>query len=71
MVCPQAALENGNPTPKAIFGALAMDLPVLIPVLGGLGCGMIAGLVNGALVAYTRIPPFIATLGMMVTARGL
>ena len=23
-----------------------------------------------ALIAYTRIPPFIATLGMMVTARG-
>ena len=42
-----------------------------MPVLVGLGCGLIAGLINGALVAYTRIPPFIATLGMMVTARGL
>ena len=27
-------------------------------------------MVNRALVAYTKIPPFIATLGMMVTARG-
>ncbi len=36
----------------------------------GLGCGLIAGAINGALVAYARIPPFIATLGMMVTARG-
>ena len=25
---------------------------------------------NGALIAYTKIPPFIATLGMMVAARG-
>ena len=30
-----------------------------------------AGLVNGTLIATTGIPPFIATLGMMVTARGL
>ena len=28
-------------------------------------------MINGALIAYTKIPPFIATLGMMVTARGL
>jgi len=66
----QTALVNGQPNPKAIFGDWAMDLPVLAPVLVGLGCGLFAGLINGALVAYTRIPPFIATLGMMVTARG-
>jgi inositol transport system permease protein len=67
----QTAMVNGAPNPKAIFGDWAMDLPVLIPVLIGLGCGLAAGLVNGALVAYARIPPFIATLGMMVFARGL
>lgn len=67
----QTALVNGNPNPKAIFGDWAMDLPVIAPVLVGLGCGMIAGFINGALIATTRIPPFIATLGMMVTARGL
>ncbi len=67
----QTALVNGNPNPKAIFGDWAMDLPVIVPVVVGLGCGIIAGSINGALIAYTRIPPFIATLGMMVTARGL
>ena len=67
----QVAMVNGNPNPKAIFGEGWMDLPVIVPVLVGLGCGLIAGLVNGALVAYTRIPPFLATLGMMVFARGL
>lgn len=67
----QTALVNGNPNPKAIFGDWAMDLPVIVPVAVGLACGLAAGFINGALVAYTRIPPFIATLGMMVFARGL
>ena len=66
----QTALVNGNPNPKAIFGEWAMDLPVVLPILIGLGVGLIAGLINGALIAYTKIPPFIATLGMMVSARG-
>lgn len=58
--------------PKLVFDALGWyDFPVLVPVMVGLVCGAIAGFVNGALVAYTKIPPFIATLGMMVTARGL
>lgn len=68
----QVAIVNGNPNPKAIFPELGwLDLPVIVPILVGIGCGLIAGLINGSLIAYTRIPPFIATLGMMVTARGL
>ncbi len=67
----QTELVNGNPNPKAIFGLWAMDLPVVVPVLVGLGCGLVAGGINGLLIAYTRIPPFIATLGMMVSARGV
>ena len=47
------------------------DMPVLVPVAVGLLAGLVAGLVNGSLIAYTGIPPFIATLGMMVTARGI
>ena len=68
----QVAIVNGNPNPKAIFPELGwLDLPVIVPILVGLGCGMVAGLINGSLIAYTRIPPFIATLGMMVAARGM
>jgi inositol transport system permease protein len=67
----QTAMVNGNPNPKAIFGDWAMDLPVIVPILVGLACGLLAGLINGLLVAYTRIPSFIATLGMMVSARGV
>ncbi len=66
----QTALVNGNPNPKAVFGPEWMDLPIFIPIIVGLACGVIAGLLNGALVAYTKIPPFIATLAMMVAARG-
>jgi len=67
----QTAMVNGNPNPKAILGDWAMDLPVIVPIAVGLACGLAAGLVNGFLVAYTKIPPFIATLGMMVSARGV
>ena len=68
----QVAMVNGNPNPKAIFPELGwLDLPVIIPIVVGIACGALAGFINGALIAYTRIPPFIATLGMMVSARGL
>jgi len=67
----QTAMVNGNPNPKAIFGDWAMDLPVIVPIVIGLACGLFAGLINGLLVAYTKIPPFIATLGVMVSARGV
>jgi len=36
----------------------------------GLLAGLAVGIVNGALIAYANVPPFIATLGMMVSARG-
>ena len=56
--------------PHAIFPGLTGLNPVFA-VVAGLACGIVAGMVNGALIAYTKIPPFIATLGMMVSARGV
>ncbi len=67
----QVAEVNGGPNPKAIFGDWALDLPVIVPVVVGLSVGLLAGAINGILVAYSRIPPFIATLGMMLFARGV
>ena len=55
---------------RAVYPALT-DLPVIVPIAVGLACGLLAGLINGLLIAYTKIPPFIATLGMMVSARGV
>lgn len=67
----QTELVNGNPNPKAIFGLWAMDLPVIVPVLVGLIFGAFIGAINGTFVAYFRIPPFIATLGMFLICRGI
>ena len=67
----QTEFVNGNPNPKAVFGAWAFDLPVLVPVIVGLCFGALIGAINGSLIAYTRIPPFIATLGMFLICRGI
>lgn len=48
-----------------------LDMPAFIPILAGISVGIICGLINGVLITTTGIPPFIATLGMMVSARGL
>ena len=67
----QTELVNGNPNPKAVFGVWAMDLPVVVPVIVGLLFGAMIGAINGTFVAYFRIPPFIATLGMFLICRGI
>lgn len=41
-----------------------------VGVAAGLGAGLLCGLANGLLIAYGRLPPFIATLGLMSGARG-
>lgn len=63
------SLAQASGYERAVYPALT-GLPVIIPVAVGLLAGLIAGTINGVLIAYTKIPPFIATLGMMVTARG-
>lgn len=64
-----ASLAQSSDFSRAIFPALT-NMPVIIPVALGLLIGLLAGVINGALVAYVGIPAFIATLGMMVSARG-
>ena len=46
-------------------------LPIPIGVIGGLLAGGACGLVNGLTIAKMKIPPFIATLGMMMITKGL
>src|SRR4029079_132401 len=38
-------------------------IPAPISILCGLGCGSLCGFINGWLVAYQKLPPFIVTLG--------
>lgn len=47
------------------------NLPVPIGILAGLATGAFAGLVNGVVITKMRIPPFVATLGMLYIAKGL
>ncbi len=44
--------------------------PVFSVLLIGLLIGALGGLINGGLIARFKIPPFVATLGMMTFARG-
>lgn len=51
--------------------ALKSGVGIFPGILIGLATGSLCGFVNGFLIGVMRIPPFIATLGMMSIARGL
>ncbi|MFE5185352.1 substrate-binding domain-containing protein [Streptomyces sp. NPDC056628] len=53
------------------WSATSHGVPVVIAVLLAVATGIAAGLVNGFLIAYGKLPPFIATLAMLSVARGL
>jgi len=65
-----ASLAQSEGWARALYPSLA-ELPAYVPIIAGIVLGIAAGCVNGLLIAYAKIPPFIATLGMMVSARGL
>jgi ribose transport system permease protein len=58
---------------SVIVGILLADmgLPLVVGVLGGIAMGALIGLINGFNVAVLGLPPFIATLSMMLVAQGL
>ncbi|WP_416974275.1 substrate-binding domain-containing protein [Streptomyces sp. 4F14] len=51
--------------------ATSHGVPVFLAVLLALATGIAAGLINGFLISYGKLPPFIATLAMLSVARGL
>ncbi|MFD3590483.1 substrate-binding domain-containing protein [Streptomyces sp. NPDC058683] len=53
------------------WSATSHGVPVFLAVLLAVATGIAAGLVNGFLIAYGKLPPFIATLAMLSVARGL
>ncbi|HEX6162895.1 MAG TPA: ribose ABC transporter permease [Vicinamibacterales bacterium] len=53
------------------LGALLQDgQPAMIAIPAALAAGIACGLLNGLLISFGRLPPFIVTLGMMSVARG-
>ncbi|HEX8850245.1 MAG TPA: ABC transporter permease [Gemmatimonadaceae bacterium] len=51
--------------------AAAHGVPAPLVLLVALGIGLATGAVSGALVAWARVPSFVATLAMLTAARGL
>jgi ribose transport system permease protein len=45
--------------------------PVWLGIIGGIMTGCLAGFINGVVIAKMKIPPFIATLGMLYASKGL
>ena len=54
----------------AVMAAIA-GVPIWISMLIGLLIGVVCGFLNGLMVTRLKLPPFIATLGMMMVARGV
>lgn len=47
------------------------DLPIWVPLIIVLVVGMLVGLFNGFVIAYLRVPPFLATLGSQIMIFGV
>ncbi|AWK85283.1 ABC transporter permease [Azospirillum thermophilum] len=59
---------------SGVVAALAVKeaaLPVPVAMLAGILVGTLCGVANGLCVTRLKLPPFIATLGMMMVARGV
>ena len=52
-------------------GIVRWNLPVPLGVILGIFTGGLAGFTNGIMISKLKLPPFIATLGMLNVARGL
>lgn len=60
----------------ALTGTIAVmaanvGIPIWLAMVLGLLTGVLCGLCNGLLITGLKLPPFIATLGMMMVARGV
>jgi ribose transport system permease protein len=77
MVIISAGIDLSVGAVLAFSGSLAAvaycywGIPVWPAMLLGLASGALLGLINGLIITKGRIPDFIATLGMSLTARGL
>jgi len=78
MVIITTGIDLSSGSVIAVAGIMAANFahpesgyPLIVPIIMGLLAGLLAGLVNGYLVAFVKLPAFIATLGMMLSFRGI
>ena len=55
----------------ALVSQYAPDVPLALMILVGIITGLVLGMINGALVAFLRIPPIVVTLGTLAIYRGM
>ncbi|CAN5743311.1 ABC transporter permease [soil metagenome] len=67
------SLGTGMTLASVMTGVFLVNfgLPLIVGVIGGILTGALMGMINGFNVAVLKIPPFIATLAMMLIAQGL
>ena len=68
VACITASLVQPADYANAVFPGLG-TLPAPLVILIGLAIGAGIGAIYGAIIAYTKIPPFIATLGAQLICR--
>jgi ribose transport system permease protein len=61
-------LKNGITAPG---WSVMLEFTILGAIVAGILVGMAAGWINGLVITRFRVPPFVATLGMLIIARGL
>ena len=66
-----ASVVLGLVMARLLEGRWIPEVVIIIAILAGLLTGLLCGLANGLLIARFRLPPFVATLGLMAVARGL
>ncbi len=65
-----ASLSQTSAASIKVFESLGQQ-PIFVAILAALAVGAAAGAISGGLIAFTGIPAFISTLGMMTIARGI
>jgi len=50
---------------------LKSGMPISVAIILGLLAGVLVGLINGSLIAYGGLPPFVVTLGTMSIVKGI
>jgi ribose transport system permease protein len=67
------SVGTGMTFTSVVMGIVAVNLGLPLPLglLAALAAGALVGSINGALIAKAKLPPFIATLGMLYVTLGM